>query len=757
MKKIIFLALLLVLGISKNIAQVVGSWNGKLNVQGNEIEIIFHFKEINNGLTSTMDIPSQGANGLEMDQTVLENNNLEVVFTKAGIVYKGIHEKEKISGVYYQAGLELPLVLKKLEGTILDAKALESSADELSAIAALDKGAYKYTVEDFMDTPNESSFQYAPNGKYLSFMKKDDLGKSHLYTKNTLDGTINKVLEETDQLIKGYAWINDNRFLYVMDKNGDQKTHIYAVNLDGTNNVDLTPYDGVIAGLLNGLPEQEDYIIVLMNKDNPGFFEPYKINVNTGALEKIYTNIDPINPISNYLFDKGGVLRGYIKYQNQGLSYQYYYKPSGSEEYSLLVESESNNSFGILSFNYASDNPDEAYVLTNFDSDKTRIVLYDLKKKEIIKELFSNSEYDVSGMVLDDKRNYEIGAFSFIGEKGETIPVSKHYKKLYKKWNKIFEGNKFNIVGSTKDELKYLLYVASDKNAGKYYEYNTKKGTISLLYNLKPKLIESDMAEQRPITFTSRDGLTIHGYITLPKEALKGERVPLIVNPHGGPQGLRDYWGFNSEAQLFASRGYATLQVNFRISGGYGKAFLEAGFNQCGRKIMDDIEDGVNYVIQKGWVDQDNIAIYGASHGGYATLMGLIKTPELYKCGVDYVGISNIETFFKSFPPHWKEQKKMAYKTWYNLEDEKELAIAKQVSPINNVDKITKPLFVVQGANDPRVNINESNQIVQALREKKGFEVPYMVKYNEGHGFDREENKIELYKVMLGFFASNLR
>ena len=171
---------------------------------------------------------------------------------------------------------------------------------------------------------------------------------------------------------------------------------------------------------------------------------------------------------------------------------------------------------------------------------------------------------------------------------------------------------------------------------------------------------------------------------------------------------------------------------------------------------MDDIEDGVNYAIEQGWVDKDNIAIYGASHGGYATLMGLVKTPELYTCGVDYVGISNIETFFKSFPPHWNEQKKLAYKYWYNLEDEAELAIAKQVSPINNVDKITKPLFVIQGANDPRVNINESNQIVKALRAK-GFEVPYMVKYNEGHGFVREENKIELYKVMLGFFAQNLK
>lgn len=756
MKKYSLLIVSFVLGLTNSFGQEMGSWKGILNVQGNELEVIFNLKEQNKELFSTMDIPSQGALGLPMDKTILNNNNLEINFAQAGITYKGIYKDEKFTGTYYQGGLELPLQLEKLTKTGLDAKDLESSEAQLKAIADLDKGSYKYSVEDFIETPNESSFQYSPNGSYLSYMKIDSSGKNHLYTKNTLNGSVTKVLEEKEQLIKGYSWINDSRILYAMDKNGDEKTHIYAVNLDGTNNVDLTPYEGVTAGILNALPEQEDYIIAMMNKDNPSYFEPYKINVNTGTFEKLYTNTDPSSPISNYLFDKDGVMRGYIKYINQGLSYQYYYKSAGSNDYSILVESESEHSFGILSFNYASANPDEAYVMTNLDSDKIRIVLYDLKKKEILKELFSNADYDVSGLVLDDKRNFEIAAFGYNGEKGETVPVSKYYKKLHTKWTKLFEGSKFNVVGITKDESKYMLFVSSDKNAGQYYEYNSKSGKASLLYDLKPKLAPTDMAEQRPITFKSRDGLTIRGYITLPKKALDGKKVPLIVNPHGGPQGVRDSWGFNSETQLFASRGYATLQVNFRISGGYGKAFFEAGYNQCGRKIMDDIEDGVKYVIEQGWIDKENIAIYGASHGGYATLMGLIKTPELYKCGVDYVGISNIETFFKSFPPHWSGQKKMAYKYWYDLEDEKELAIAKQVSPINNVDKITKPLFVIQGANDPRVNINESNQIVQAVRAK-GFEVPYMVKYNEGHGFSRQENRIELYNVMLGFFASNLK
>jgi dipeptidyl aminopeptidase/acylaminoacyl peptidase len=240
----------------------------------------------------------------------------------------------------------------------------------------------------------------------------------------------------------------------------------------------------------------------------------------------------------------------------------------------------------------------------------------------------------------------------------------------------------------------------------------------------------------------------------LPETALKGKKVPLIVLPHGGPQDTRDSWGFDQEAQLFASRGYATLQVNFRISSGYGKEFLRAGFKQVGRKLMDDIEDGVKYVIEQGWVDKNKIAIYGGSHGGYATLMGMIKTPDLFTCGVDYCGVSSIFTFFNSFPEYWKPMIKMVKEIWYDTDEPLEAEIAKEVSPIFQIDKIKKPLFVIQGANDPRVNINESDQIVLKLRGK-GFEVPYMVKYNEGHGFSREENRMDLYKCMMGFFAKN--
>jgi len=401
-----------------------------------------------------------------------------------------------------------------------------------------------------------------------------------VYIKEIATGKVTRAIEEKEEPVKGYGWVNNSRLIFVMDKGGNENYHIYAANTDGGNLMDLTPFEGVRAMMLNELKDQKDYIIISMNKDNKQIFEPYKLNVNTGVLEKLFENDDPANPIQGYDFDKDGNLRGYTKMVD-GVEMEYYYKDLQSGKFTLLKEMRWDDTFGIMSFNYASDHPDDAYVMTNLDSDKTEIVLYDLM----------------------------------------------------------------------------------------------------------PQLDADDMAEMKPITFKSRDGLTLHGYITLPKAALEGEKVPLVVNPHGGPQGIRDSWGFNPEAQLFASRGYATLQVNFRISGGYGKEFLRAGFKQIGREVMDDVEDGVKHVVGQGWVDPAKVAIYGGSHGGYATLMGLVKAPELYACGVDYVGISNIETFFASFPEYWKPLTEMAKEIWYDLDNPEETKIAREVSPVYQTDK----------------------------------------------------------------------
>ncbi len=752
MKPILVIAFIL-MGAQTYAQEIVGSWKGTLAVQGTEMPLIFNINEEDGNLKSTMDSPSQGATDIPMDETTYAENELTIIFTQAGIKYIGTSDGAKFTGTFYQGGMELPLVLTKTEKTVPGNPELPSSDDALNKLGAIDVGDYRYTVEDYFAKPRASTFRFSPDGKYMSYREKDENGKRHIYVKEISSGETKRAIEEKEELVRGYGWINNERLVFMMDQGGDENYHVYAVNLDGSNQKDLTPFEGVRADFSNLLKEDKEHIIVQMNKNNPQVFEPYKVNVETGEMQQLYKNEDAANPITGYNFDKDGKLMAFTRIRDGVEQDIYYVNEEG--EFSLFKSLNWKDAFSIVQFDYATTYPHDAYVVSNLNNDKAEVFLYDLKEDKVIKKVFSNDDYDVSNLEISRKRNYELDYFSYEGEKQVIVPVSDYYKKLHSKFERQFEGEQYSIADYTDEEDNYLIYVTSDKLYGKYFSYNVDKDEFKELFNLMPQLNEDDMAEMRPITFKSRDGITLHGYITLPKAALQGQKVPVIVNPHGGPQGIRDSWGFNPEAQLFASRGYATLQVNFRISGGYGKKFLESGFKEIGRKAMDDVEDGLQYVIDQGWVDKDKAAIYGGSHGGYAVLRGLTKTPELYACGVDYVGVSNLFTFMKTIPPYWKPYLKIIKEIWYDEDIAEEKAIMEEVSPVFQIDKIKKPLFVVQGANDPRVNIDESDQIVSALRAK-GFDVPYMVKYDEGHGFGKEENSIHLYKAMMGFYAKHL-
>ena len=632
---------------------------------------------------------------------------------------------------------------------------LPTQSEELKTVAASEKGKYNYSVSDYFERPSTSSYQFSPDGKYFSYRKRDESGKRHLYVRHIETDKTEKILEEGDELIRGYGWPNNHQLIFIKDQGGDENYQLFTVNIDGSNEKALTPFDGVRVNIQQILREKPDEIIIQMNKDNPQVFEPYLLNLKTGDLTKLYENKDMNSPIMGYDFDKDGNLKGFTRQVN-GTEYEQLYRTSDKDEYKVIAHYDWKGSFGIAAFDYASAVPHMAYVTTNLNTDKTVIARYDLKNNKQLETVFEAPGYDAGGLSRSRKRNYEIDYFSYNGKKQHTVPVSDTYKAFDKKIKKQFGDKQVFVSSVTDEEDKALLYVTSDKLYGEYHIYDREKDEFKLLLNLMPQLKEKDMAEMRPIRYKTRDGLFVEGYITLPKEALNGKKVPMIMNPHGGPYGVRDSWGFNPETQLFASRGYATLQVNYRGSGGYGKEFYLAGSKQIGRKMLNDLEDGVAFAIEQGWVDKDKVAIYGGSYGGLATLGSLIKTPDLYTCGVDYVGVSNLFTFVESFPAYWKPFMKQFYEQWYDPENPEEKKIMEAVSPALNADQITKPLFVVQGANDPRVNINESDQIVENLRGR-GYYVPYMVKYNEGHGFGHEENQLELYETMMGFFAKFLK
>ncbi|MFA7621722.1 MAG: S9 family peptidase, partial [Aminobacteriaceae bacterium] len=364
--------------------------------------------------------------------------------------------------------------------------------------------------------------------------------------------------------------------------------------------------------------------------------------------------------------------------------------------------------------------------------------------------LFEHPEVDVEKLLYSNKKKVLTGV-SFITDRLKYHFFDDERRALQEELESLLPGCQVVVSSMNRDEDRALLRADSDRTDGAYYFYDTAKKELTKLADVAPWLPEDRMAPMKAVSYKARDGLTVHGYLTIPLGS-DGKNLPVIIFPHGGPW-LRDVWGFNPVVQFLASRGLAVLQMNFRGSTGYGRAFWEASFKQWGRAMQDDITDGVQWLIDTGVADPKRIGIFGASYGGYAVLAGLAFTPDLYACGVDYVGVSNLFTFMEAIPPYWELERKMAYERIGYPEKDQELLRA--ASPVFHADNIMVPLFVAQGANDPRVKKAESDQIVEALK-KRGIDVEYMVKDDEGHGFDNEENRFDFFRAMERFFSKHL-
>ncbi|MEE3808292.1 S9 family peptidase [Lysinibacillus fusiformis] len=604
------------------------------------------------------------------------------------------------------------------------------------------KGVKEISVEDFMKNPGNFGYELSPDGNYITFASAWN-NRSNVFVKKMNDDSEPvRVSNSKDRDIAGFFW-KENSLLYLKDKGGDENFHIYSTTFNGSKEKDLTPYPNVTVGILSGLQGVKDEILIMMNKEDATVFDVYKLNVKTGKTKHVAKN--PGN-ITNWLADRNGNVR--VAVATDGVTGTILYRDSEKDEFKPFIEVEAGDEVVPLAF--SKDNQ-TIYATSNKGRDKVEVVKYDLEGNE--KVIMSNDEVDVSGVLYSaeqDKLLY-----------GAYVTDKLHYQFFDKKFEKLFRKiqNKLGVHESelgindyNKEMTKFIVSVSSDTVYGKYYYYDSITGDLTELATLSPWLKPEGLAEMHPISYKSRDGLTINGYLTLPKNQ-EAKDLPLIVNPHGGPW-ARDMWGFNPEVQLLANRGYAVLQVNFRSSTGYGKEFLQAGNKQWGLKIQDDITDGVQWAIDQGIADPERIGIYGASFGGYATLAGITYTPDLYAAAVDYVGVSNIFTLLNTIPPYWETMRNLFYERVGHPEKDKDLLTA--VSPIFHADKIKTPLFVAQGANDPRVNKAESDQIVEALRAR-GVDVEYMLKENEGHGFANEENRIEFYNAMVKFFDSHLK
>lgn len=596
-------------------------------------------------------------------------------------------------------------------------------------------------LEDFFRNPDKASFKLSPDGERLAFMAPWQ-NRMNVFVKKIGEDEAQRITDATERDIAGYGWANNERIVYVQDKGGDENFHAFAVDIDGGNGMELTPFDGVRVQFVDELEDDDDHMLIAMNKRDQRLFDVYRINVHSGDTELVAEN--PGN-ISGWVTDNAGRLR--VATTSDGVNTSILYREDEGKPFKTVVTTSFKDTIAPLYFTF--DDKD-LYVSSNIDRDTQAIYRWDPRSGENVELVFEHPEVDVAGLLRSKKRKVITGV-SFTTDRRRYEFFDDERRQMQETLEKKLPGYEVVVVSQSRDERKVLVRSYSDKSLGAYYFMDLDSGRFEKLIDVSPWLDETEMANMKPVQYQARDGLTIHGYLTLPKGS-KGKNLPVVINPHGGPW-ARDTWGFNPEVQFLANRGYAVLQMNFRGSTGYGKSFWQASFKEWGKTMQDDISDGVNWLIEQGIADPERVGIYGGSYGGYAVLAGLAFTPELYACGVDYVGVSNLFTLLDSIPPYWELQREMFYEMIGHPEKEPELL--REISPLFHADKITAPLFVAQGANDPRVKKAESDQIVEAL-EARGIDVPYMVKDNEGHGFRNEENRFDFYRAMEGFLGKHL-
>lgn len=608
--------------------------------------------------------------------------------------------------------------------------------------------------EVFFGDPEISGAQISPDGKYITFIKPfNNVRNIWIKELNQKFEEARPLTNDTKRPITNYFWSRDSKYiLYVQDQGGNENFRVYAVDPKATGDPvppsrDLTPLENVRAYIYDVPKKTPNEIYIGLNDRNPQLHDVYKLNLTTGERTLIRKNDE--NVVA-WVFDLDGNLRLGVRQTEDG----------GMEI--LKVDGDKLIPIYSVSSEESADpyrfTPDgkSFYLVSNKGKnvDKTELLLFNLETNEIkFIERDPENEVDFGGALFSDNTNELLATF-YRADRVRIYFKNKEFESAYNKLRKALPDGEISLNSMTDDENLWIVSVSRDIDPGSTYLFDRRTGKVEFLYKSRPNLPSEYLAEMKPIKYKAKDGLVIPAYLVLPK-GIPHKNLPTIVFPHGGPWS-RDFWGYNSYAQFLANRGYAVLMPNFRGSTGFGKKFLNAGNKQWGRGAMQqDITDGVNYLIKEGIADPKKIGIFGGSYGGYATLAGLAFTPDLYAAGFDFVGPSNIITLLNSIPPYWAPIKKIFTIRVGDPDKPEERKMLEEQSPLNYASNIKAPLFVVQGANDPRVKKTESDQIVVALRDL-GRNVEYIVAPDEGHGFLGELNRLAMVVALEKFFAKHL-
>lgn len=620
------------------------------------------------------------------------------------------------------------------------------------ALASLGRADNAIPLEDFFRDPTFDEIEISPDGSKVAALSK---WKEHLNlyvidikTKRPVQLTGLTTMDVTD-----VRWVGSDRLIFTGLEDGYPTGGLFAIDADGRHSqalaesIEQQEHRGSwifrATGFLNYYGHSTDEILVTSNERRELDPDVYRMNVRTGKKKMV-----ALNPggVREWVADNNGAVRA--GFGEKGREQFLIYRDSADGDWREIKRWDFlKGTVQPLAFDHANR---LIYVSRNLGRNTAAICLFDPTTGEIVKELFADETYDTDE-VVPSRADGSLLGFIRDGEKPGIVWTDERMKNLQRLVDQELPGTSNSMDSRSLDNTWVVILASTDRDPGTFFFLNTKKLTMEKLVSRREWIKPAQMAEMKSIQYQARDGMTIHGYLTLPV-GMDPHRLPLIVNPHGGPW-VRDEWRFNPEVQFLASRGYAVLQMNFRGSTGYGGKLLTAGYGQWGLAMQDDITDGVHWAIDQGIADPKRIAIYGASYGGYAAMAGLAFTPELYRCGINYVGVTDIELLLKTIPKAWEATRPMMEAMTGNAKRDRERLRATSV--LLNADKIRVPVFFAYGELDDRVDMKHATKLASKL---KADNVPYewMVRSDEGHGYHHWENKIGFYHAIEKFLTENL-
>lgn len=598
-------------------------------------------------------------------------------------------------------------------------------------------------LEILFGNPDRAMPRLSPDGSRLAFVASDE-GVLNVWVGQAGAESFEPVTSDRDRGIRTYFWSHDGEsILYLQDTGGDEDWHLFQVDLNTSQINDLTPFEHIQAQIIEYSKHHPKRLVLGLNRRDQRFHDAYLLDLSTGDMTLVAEN--PGNVVG-WVADSELAVRGAMAARSDG-GFDLRVRATAQSDWEVVLTWSAEENLNSQPVAFSGDGG-TLFLLDSRQSNAARLVAHDLATgaEEVMAE---DPTYDVSGVEIDpESHKIQLVAFARARVEWEVLDSALAHEMAV--LARVEDGD-FSILNRTNADDRWLVAFTRDEGPTAYYEVDRAEHEVRFLFYDRPSLTDFKLARMEPVTLTASDGLTIHGYLSLPPNRGSAP-LPLVLNVHGGPW-ARDIWGYDPEAQWLANRGYACLQVNYRGSTGYGKAFINAGDREWGGKMHQDLVDAVQWAVREGIADPARVAIYGGSYGGYAALVGATFTPDLFACAVDIVGPSNLITFINSIPEYWSTYLEVLHQRVGHPEEDEDFL--KSRSPLWRVDEIRVPMLIAQGANDPRVKQAESEQIVAAMSQK-GIDHEYLLFEDEGHGFAKPENRLQFYRAAESFLARHL-